>query len=435
MGTLFVDTGGSATNSGSTDQNAANLTGAAATAAAAVITLDGSPDLSGLSTSGANQSTIFLGQATNSNQKIFWITAVDNVLKTVTVSVAPTGITSSSWAIGGRFVWTPASVEAALRAGDTVIVNNDIASSAAAVVTARTSGDSTSGPISLIGKTGVRPKLTTTGAVNVINGAGGTNWRVENLELIHNNAAGNLMTTAATWTVFNCKLTNTAGVNTISNGGSQLIITMCEIFGGSGDGISSSSNNMAIFGNYIHDVGGDGIEITATLFPDVTVLNNVIANAAGRGIFISTTGPTSQGNGCLITGNTVYNCGNSGLEVSDTDTVIYLINNIFQNNGNAAGEFNVEWAAGAAEFAGFHAYNCFNTAGAGGSGNVSGLTINATEITTDPLFVNAGAGDFSLQTGSPVKAAGIPGTFLNGPVGYRDMGAVQSRASGFTIGG
>ena len=45
MGTLYIDTGGSATNSGSSDQNAADLSGSAATVAASVVTLDGSPDL------------------------------------------------------------------------------------------------------------------------------------------------------------------------------------------------------------------------------------------------------------------------------------------------------------------------------------------------------------------------------------------------------
>lgn len=114
-GTLYVDPGGSATNSGSTDQNAANLTGTAATAVGTTGHARWLAHLSGLVTSGANQSVIHLNQATNANQKIFWITAFDNGAKTVTVDVVPTGITSSAWAIGGRHVLTNASIEGAVR--------------------------------------------------------------------------------------------------------------------------------------------------------------------------------------------------------------------------------------------------------------------------------------------------------------------------------
>jgi hypothetical protein len=152
MGTLYIDTGGSATNSGSSDQNAAELSGSAATVAGSVVSLDGSPDLSGLSTSGANQAAIHINDATNSNRKIFWISAVDNTAKTVTVDVAPTGIVSSAWAIGGRHVLTPAAIEGALRAGDTAIFNNSPATRTGTFWTFRAAGTTAAGWAKLKGK-------------------------------------------------------------------------------------------------------------------------------------------------------------------------------------------------------------------------------------------------------------------------------------------
>jgi len=75
MGTIYVDTGGAATNSGSTDQNTANLSGTGdATVSGSVVQLTAGTDLSGVvTTAGATQSSIYLAQATNTNQKIFWI--------------------------------------------------------------------------------------------------------------------------------------------------------------------------------------------------------------------------------------------------------------------------------------------------------------------------------------------------------------------------
>ena len=100
---------------------------------------------------------------------------------------------------------------------------------------------------------------------------------------------------------------------------------------------------------------------------------------------------------------------------------------VWIQNGNAAGESNVEWAAGAAENVGSHGYNDFYQSG--GTTNLAGLTANSTEITTDPLFVNAAGGDFRLKAGSPARSAAFPGQFLGGgsSVGYLDMGAVQVR--------
>jgi hypothetical protein len=145
MGILYIATTGNVANSGTSDNDAADLTGAAATVSGSTVTLDGSPDLSAVSTSGPSQAAIYLADANNSNQKVFWITAADDGANTVTVVGSPTGVVSSAWRIGGRMVHTPANIEGALRAGDIVQFNDSPASSASTLLTCRAAGTAACG--------------------------------------------------------------------------------------------------------------------------------------------------------------------------------------------------------------------------------------------------------------------------------------------------
>lgn len=420
MGTLYVDTGGSATNSGSSDQNSADLSGSAATAVTTTITLDGSPTLTGLTTSGDNQSAIYLSQATNANRKIFWITAFDNTLKTVTVDLAPTGITSSAWAIGGRHVLTKASIEGAVRNGDIVIFNNSPASDSGTVFTIRA--------YSVIkGKTGVRPVLTCTGTSNCLADTGaGLLTKVENLELAQQGASGSACLVSA-GRIYNVKISD-AGTNGFSSSIGYTNQYANEVSGVGTNGITTAGPGV-VFANYIHDNGDDGIEVTSVSTPfSMYIAFNIFDTNAARGIYFSGT-PASNFSHSIVLNNVIYSNGNSGLEVADIDSYVDFLNNIFMNNGDAAGEYNVEWVS-TAEPNALHYNNIFNTASAGGSGNLSNVTANSTELTTDPLFTNASGGDFSIGVNSPAKAAGYPGTFLGGPVGYLDIGAVQRKEGG-----
>lgn len=431
-GTIYVDTGGSATNSGSTDQNSANLSGATSTDSSTTITLSGSPDLSGVVTSGANQSSIYLTNSTVANRKIYWITAKNDGADTVTVDTAPscTAGACGAWAIGGRFVWTPASIEAALRAGDTVIINNSPASTSADWITLRTSGDTTSGFIKVVGKTGVRPVITVTNTNQVIEGGGQGTWWFENLEFVQQGASGAVVQDFGNrFTLYNVKISDGggAGVANSSNYGA-ILIANSEITGVGSDGYNGGAGgNEVITGTYIHDVGGDCIEFT--IGSPSQIINSVMDTCAGRGIYFSGTsaGVTLPN---TITNVTIYGAGNSGLEVNDKEIVVRLTNSIFSGNGNAAGEYNVEWVEGAAETIGYHGYNDFYSSGGGGSGNLFGLTANATEITTDPLMTNPASGDFTLQSGSPAISIGYPGQLLGATgQGYLDLGPQQRQPS------
>lgn len=431
MGALYIDTGGAATNSGSRDANSAALTGTAATVSASVVTLDGSPDLSGVTTSGANQDTIYLNDATNANRKIFWITAVDNVMKTVTVDVAPTGVVSSAWAIGGRYA-APAGnglnlIDGALRAGDIVTLNNSPATATVDWLTARADGTSAAGFIKLKGATGSRPVITISNTTQVFEGVDKDLWWLENIEAVQQGASGNVLTLIGAGTViYNVKVSDGGGIGMNPDEANVRIIGN-EITGVGGDGINTNIS-VSINGNYIHDLTGDGYENTATNPQHILILNNIFDTCGGRGILDSGAASTTL-QLINILGNTIYGCGNTGIEITDADRQVTLMNNICSENGNAAGEYNVEWVAGTAEANSFHAWNVFYHSGGGGGANLSGLTVNAqvasSEFTTDPAFTNAAGGDFSIGSTSPAKAAGFPGQFLGGSLGYLDIGAVQ----------
>ena len=436
MGTLYIDTGGSATNSGSRDSNTAALSGTGATNVGTTVNLPAGTDLSSVQTSGATQDTIYLNDATNANRKIFWITAVDDALDTVTVDTAPTGLVSSSWAIGGRYA-APAGnglnlIEGAFRAGDTITINNSPAAATVDWITARAVGTSADGFIKVQGKTGVRPVINITNTTQVFEGADQDLWRIENIEADQDGASGNAITLlGAGSVVYNVKVSDAGGIG-INPDEVGVKIVGCEV-SGTADGINTNISYSAI-GNYIHDVSGDGVENTAANPTFILLLNNIIDTCAGRGILDSGAATTNQQNIVSI-GNTVYGCGNTGLEITDADRQVMLCNNILSENGNAAGEYNVEWVAGDAEKVSFHAWNVFfHSDDAGGS--LLGLTVNAqvasSEFTTDPQFTNTRA-TVTATSASPCVFTVTAGTVpSNGNSGLLSVGSGGALPTGFT---
>ena len=149
------------------------------------------------------------------------------------------------------------------------------------------------------------------------------------------------------------------------------------------------------------------------------------------GTGIDTAGaPTTRNHFILLLGNTIYRSSDSGVRIQDIDQNVTLINNLFRDNGNAAGDYNMYSLAGSFQFASFGAYNIFNQGGGLGGTNLGNYTAHSTDLTSDPLLTDPANGDFTLQSTSPAKGAGFPGVFLGGPTGYLDMGAVQRQESG-----
>ena len=411
--TIYFDTGGHAQGSGSSDAASpivSNTSGAAV--AGSVVTVAGA-DLSGVVADGSM--TVYIADATNTNQKIFKITAVDDGADTITVDVAPTGvIANSAWGVGGQRVYDSAEWEAAAVAGWTAIFNNSPASKATDFITARAAGTSAAGFITVKGKTGTRPVLTVTNTNQCFEGGDNDLWWIENLQLDQDGASGTVLSNpGAGSVVMNVKVVDGGGIGiNVNEAGVRIVAS--EITATGSTGVNVAITNPAVIGNYIHDITGSGIVDNVAAFSAMYV-NNIIDTCSARGI-LDSGAPTTPAHQMLVAGNTVYGCGDSGLEITDADRQVTLLNNIFSENGNAAGEFNVEWVAGTAEANSFHGWNVFYHSGGGGGANLSGLTVNAqvasSEFTTDPAFTDAAGGDFSIGSSSPAKAAGFPGQFL-----------------------
>jgi len=438
VGTLYVDTGGASTNSGSTDQNSANLSGTAATVSASVVTLDGSPNLSTLVTSGATQSAIYLAQASNSNKKIFWITAFDNSAKTVTVDTAPTGVTSSSWAIGGRqtVVDTALSV---CRAGDTCMVNNSPASVAGTVATFRANGTAAAGPVKLIGKSGVRPVLRTTTTANCVEFGTTVRGWIENFEIQQAGATGSGINIGsvsnAFHTIANVNITDAGSGGGITTGDSTtyMVVQDTHVSGSAGAGYKGGNTLPALFYgckfyNNAHGIQGRTNTISM-------LAKCIISGNSGRGIVKDSASSSFL---LMVIDCTIWKNLDGGIEdANNTNNQIFIRNSIIADNGTAAGEYNIEWVNQSAQLCspGRSMGNCIAQSG-GSAGNTSLYTLDTTDITsapslTDPDNATESSQNFAPASGSPCRAASVPGLFLgSGTTSYQDIGAVQHRDAG-----
>ena len=412
MGTIYIDAaGGSTTNSGSTNNAAADVTltiNAGEAFADATLLVDvNTGALTSIVTSGSTQSTIYFTNATNANKKIFWISAYDNVSspKTITVDTIPTGLTAgtSTGTIGGQWkapVNTGMSTidsASTLRPGDVVQFNDSPATSTQDFLTCRAAGTS-AGRITVKGKSGVRPVITVSNTTQCIenNASNFAGWWFENLEMAQQGASGNVVFGMTATVFYNVKIGDGGG-DGISVGAGGNIIIASEITGLGASAISTGTANAVTSGNYLHDVATNGISEGGGNTVQ-TIDKNIIDTCGGRGIQFTGSPSNLQGTR-FISGNTIYGCGDSGIEVSNASHVAILINNILSENGNAAGEYNVEFVAGAAEIVSFHAWNVFYHSGGGGGSNLLNLTVNAqvasSEFTTDPQFTATGNKTFT----------------------------------------
>jgi hypothetical protein len=428
--------------SGTTDSASATVSSASATITCSAVagpagapgcSLSGSPSLAGIATDGSQ--AIFVNCATNSNQKIFFINAIDDGGDLVGTTVTPTGCTAatSAWGIGGRMILTPANWEAGIRAGDIVQFNDSPASRTTAFITARVAGDQTA-YVTVRGKAGAsRPVFTiTSGTAAVIDGNSTANWRFKFLQLTQDGGAtGNcLASLGASGIVDDLKITNCPS-NGITITSTNVRIFNTEITGADLDGINISQGFIAR-GLHIHDVTGDCIEASGT--GGIVISDSVLDTCGARGINLSSASVTTLATSLTLLNTTIYGSGGSGIRAADADWGWNFANNLVVENGNAAGEFNVDFASAVTALLGQANHNLFYHSNCEGSASsvtcVSNYTLSASDLDDDPLFNNAAGGDFTLQTLSPARAAGYPGVLLGGNTGYRDIGPLQHQDSG-----
>ena len=442
-GTIYVDTagnGGAAANSGTSDTASPQATGTAATVVSTTVTLDTNTNLTGIvTTAGLTQSAINIAGATNANRTIFWITGVTGCTGTgacsITVDVAPTGVTTNNWVVGGRYLWPSAAtvnvVEGALGLSggqDAVTFNTSPASRTGIFLTLRNPGTTSTGNIVIQGKAGTLPVLTmSSGVAAFFNQNTQSGFTISNLSLSNSGTGGAIQNSSSYLVLQNVKIAGGAGTGTLS-GVAQIIGG--EISGSSTDGITSSSI-LRVKGAYIHGNSGNGITVSVAN-PSAFIQNNLIVGNTLKGISLSGTS-TSQSHSTIVDHNTIYGNLSDGFSVTNANTVVTLTNNILQDNGQTSG-YNVDWIAGNAQLFGVHSNNVFYQSGAGTpTGNLLNLTTNATELTTSPQFVATGSNNFAIANASPAAGAGTPsnlpsiGTSLT--ASFPDIGAAQRQVT------
>lgn len=422
---ILVDsTDGAASDSAASGAGPATaLTGTAASTdvGGTVVTLDGSPDLSGVATDGSH--VIYL--ATGSGRRFAAINAVDNTAKTVTVEQAYTGSLSGlSWAIGGvrATVFGTESFRILQSSGDgsggwTVqmqsghtesISSTKVLGIGSGIVPYQTA-------LMLEGKpdAATMPVITATHNGIAIDGSATSSQRIalRFFEMKNTNATK----TASIAIDLERYRHRIEGVkiadptdnfwrgivlpNTGTVGDKTSWIIGCEIAHCASNGIFSQQGGTTYVGNWIHDNGSSGIGCSRD---DNSFFFNLITNNAGSGI-ADTVGAYGIDDGHFI-GNTIHGNTSHGIALG-VGTPAAFLNNLITNNGG----YGIT-GTGALFFSGYNAFYS-NTSG---DINSTVSTVNDTTrvtLTADP-YIDAANDDYTLNTtaggGAACRDAGFP---------------------------
>lgn len=425
------------------------LTGTAASFAASVVTLDGSPDLTNVATDGSH----VLWLKTSSGRQFFAISAKDNGAKTVTVADAPSGTTTGrTWAIGGKRKTVAHADSATLFASSTgakggwIITLEDDQPTLTASLTCAATGDA-NGNITLRGDDANAPRL--------------LNCSLNNTSVI---------TLSGGWTFENLKFTSSAATKTLSHGltvvaGSStnvLVVRRCVIGDATNklqNGINRDSGNQTarvidseitsclgagfagthgatpaadiLFGCYIHDCTGAGIQVPYNVGSGVeglsAVIGCIVVRNGAQGVYV-TVDTTYKGPVALI-GNTIHGNTGDGVYLKSVDNIVGAV--IANNQITSNGGYGLNCAAGtAATNDRLVAFVAFNNFWNNSSGARNGISADARDQAVDPGYANAARSDFSVsgatrQLGFPLAslALGLSSSTRT----FVDIGAAQRR--------
>lgn len=189
----------------------------------------------------------------------------------------------------------------------------------------------------------------------------------------------------------------------------NILIANNEITGSYASGVkndSRSTTNVTIEHNYIHEVihgvavkwGTSNTDVHLTI--RYNIIRNCVTGTNPRGIMM-------EQDYTLIHDNVIDTCGWSGIaigEVSDNPSHNFNVT-VRHNTIYAGGDYAIYIKASSNTFTYNIFYNPNNVYVSGGSNNSY-----ATNFTTNPLFTNASAHDFTLQAGSGAKGTADGGS-------------------------
>lgn len=446
--TILFNSGGSDTlASGAGPTTALTGSNASTSGTGLVVTLDGSPDLSGVPTDGS--AVLLLIDSTAGARNFSKITAVDNGADTVTVSNAfRTSASGLSWAIGGKRLTISGTTSRKLfenNSGDgdampgwILEMESGYTETVTANIRIRRSGDTTDGPITLRGTAGAAttPILTanfnatlfTSGAGNYhqfwdfevrntnatktssivfSSGSGGSLLYARRIKCSHaTNYFGQFASTnVGGWTIEECDVGYCSVAGAITLTGVSGTIKHCHIHDTTSHAISIGDvhGRAHIEGNLFRVIGGDAINVPATG-------SSSVGTYIGQNTFYNVTGDcieftgTSQGWQALLVENNIASViGGYGMKWSGASVDKYdlrAVNTIIRNN-------------------------CLHSCTGGTFSPTNIADIAEGTITSDPSFTNIGSLNFGV--GANMKAVGFSPLVLPGTAtrSYIDIGAAQ----------
>jgi hypothetical protein len=209
--------------------------------------------------------------------------------------------------------------------------------------------------------------------------------------------------------------------------GSGALSPNIEVAGGAG----ISLTNVVISQNIFSGTNPGGVRIDGK-GNSITIKNNSFNGIQGIAILETDAAGGSGVTTLGIYNNTIYSSLSDGIKLQGATSIIK--NNILANNATtgAGYEMNVESTATFTSD-----YNDIYHAAGGNYMNWHGTAVSwatwktdttgeANSKTTNPLFTNAGAGDFTLAETSPARSAGTPITGYTFPYGAPDLGAISA---------
>lgn len=448
--TILVDsaTGSDTAASGAGPSTA--ITGSAGVSVGLTITVDGSPDLSGVATDG---SAVFFFNDTTLNARNFSkITAVNNSTKVVTVSDT-LGFATKAWAIGGKRATIGGTLstklfEQGIGSGDAmpgwiIQMASGHSETIAATITCRRSGDSTSGTITLRGIAGAAtlPLLTfSNNGVAITVTTPTVAWTFQNFEMQNTNGTKTAsIGIAATGLAHQIKI-KAVKISHVTNffwkgvqtGCYDVLVQDSEIgyCANIGLEVASSGFPVRIFNNWIHNCTSHGIG-TLNTCQAFFIVGNIIDVNGGAGISHDAVNTSNTaGAAWLIMGNTIVSNTTSGIIVSAASTslgiynALTIINNILSSNTSYGLSFTGSGVTAALLDAMQTIVDCNNTFNNGVAGyNPAGYGGNDPGL--NPVF-NTGyqIGSNLLGKGYPIGGSLKIGS-TNAASSYVDIGAAQ----------
>lgn len=282
-----------------------------------------------------------------------------------------------------------------------------------------------------------RPKLTFSGTSAFAMTMSTATWRLRNFVIDASSGAGasGLKANASTDFLYNITVKNydTTGIQV---GGAQSVCEYCEATGGTTNALEGilMSSSAALIASYIHDGNGPGILTGSQSY----LFNNIVSNQAGAtadGIVLTTPANSPP----IVVGNTVYNSGRHGINMTGTSQTPIMYDNILVNNAGFGIVFSSAQAASP-----FYDGNAFYNNTSGARSNMDALTqagsnfayTNINDVTLSGVpFVSAGTGNFGLNAtsgqGGALRDAGLPRAWPGSiSAGYPDIGAVYHQDPG-----